>query len=408
MDDKLLWVWLTERMHRSSRTITELMSIFDDVGEIYAKTDFKDIDFLTPAQRSALENKSLDEANKILEKIKMTGADILVYSSPDYPDMLRKTDEPPYVLYIKGEIMKWDRLMPIAVVGTRSCTDYGLNAAWAICTGLARSGITIVSGMARGLDSVAAAAAIKAGCKTIAVLGCGLDIVYPPENDRLMEAVTKHGAVITEYPPSTPPRGSHFPVRNRIISGLSRGTLVIQAPLHSGALITANYALDSGKDVFAVPGDINSPQSRGTNMLIKTGAKLVESSADILCEYRAEIELLKSEITRGKSADLDFEYEPAPSDNGGGGKNKTEKKSGAAKKKTVNNEKNISIDDERYSGLDDDEKSIIAQLIKSNMHIDDIKRNTDITIEKLTTKLTVLEMRGFIVQMPGKLFRINI
>lgn len=402
MDDKVLWIWLVERMHRAGFKISEMMMAVDDIAEIYEKTDFSDMDFLTGEQKKALCDKNLDEANKIIKRTKDIGADILTYTSPDYPDMLRKTDEPPYVLYIKGEIMKWDRLLPVAVVGTRRYTDYGLNAAWAICTGLARAGVTIVSGMARGLDSVASAAAIKAGCKTIAVLGCGLDIVYPPENAELMEKIIQRGAVISEYPPSSPPLGRHFPARNRIISGMSRGTLVIQAPLKSGALITANYALDSGKDVFAVPGDINCIQSRGTNRLIKMGAKLVESSADILAEYTAELELLKAPDT---SLEFEYEYEPAIKE-----KRKKSEKTDTAKNqgKDINNEKTINLDDERYKSLDEDQRKIIEQLIGRNMHIDDIKRGTDIAIDKLTTNLTLLEMKGLIVQMPGKLFRINI
>lgn len=396
MDDKVLWIWLVERMQRSGTKIAEIMSIADDISEIYEKSDFSDMDFLTGEQKSALSDKNLDEANKIIKRTKDIGADILTYTSPDYPDMLRKTEAPPYVLYIKGEIMKWDRLLPVAVVGTRDYTDYGLKAAWTICTGLAKAGVTIVSGMARGIDSAAASAAVRLGCKTIAVLGCGLDIVYPPENAELMEKIINNGAVISEYPPSVPPDAFHFPVRNRIISGMSIGTLVVQAPLKSGALITANYALDSGKDVFAVPGDINCRQCRGTNQLIKMGAKLVESSADILAEYAPEIELLKSP---DKNLEFEFEYEPSV-------RKTRRKKDGEIKK--INNEKTVSIDDERYSELDGDEKKIIEQLIKSNMHIDDIKRAADIAIDKLTTKLTVLEMRGLIIQMPGKLFRINI
>ncbi len=400
MDDKVLWIWLVQRMQYDSFKISELLSVFDDAAEIYEKKDFSEFGFLNENQKSALLDKNTDDVHKIIQKTKDIGADIITYNSPEYPDLLRSTDDPPYVLYIKGEKMKWDRLMPVAVVGTRSYNDYGVNAAWAICTGLARAGITIVSGMARGIDSIASAAALKAGCKTIAVLGCGLDIIYPPENAELMERIIKHGAVISEYPPSTPPVGKHFPRRNRIISGMSRGTLVVQAPQKSGALITAGLALDSGRDVFAVPGDINSYLSRGTNMLIKQGAKLVESSKDIINEYQAEMEMLE----KPEMLEFEFEYEPEIKEK----KKKSDEKEKQKPKLPVNNEKIISIDDERYSRLDDDEKSIIEQLIKRNMHIDDIQRNTNISIEKLTTKLTVLEMQSFIVQMPGKLFRINI
>lgn len=400
MDNKLKWIWLTQKLQMNNLVISQLLAEFDSIDEIYERQDYSDVLCLKGAQRAALEDKSLIEAERIVSKTEEIGAEILTYDSPDYPGMLRTIDDPPYVLYIKGEIMKWDRLLCIAVVGTRSYTDYGIAATAAICRGLAKEGVTIVSGMARGIDSMAAYSALKSGCKTIAVIGCGLDIIYPPENDQLMENIIKHGAVITEYPPSTPPLGRHFPQRNRIISGLSRGTLVVQAPLKSGAIITANYALDNGKDVFAVPGDINVSESRGTNLLIKTGAKLVENSKDILDEYRAELELIK----RPEPMEFEFEYTPQTQEEAK--QNKEKKKQ--EKKALVNNEMTVSIDDERYKNLDDDEKMIIKMLIEKNMHIDEIQRATGIAMSKLNAKMFMLETGGYIIQMPGKFIRINI
>jgi len=394
MDNNTVWIWLTEALSRNCDKISRLLSVFEDAEDIYKCKDFSRFTYLNEKQKAKLTDKDLNTAHKIIERCGIINSGIITYTSPDYPDLLRKINDPPYVLYIKGEKMKWDRLMPISVIGTRKYNDYGLNAAWAITTGLTKAGITVVSGMARGLDSVAAAAALKAGGKTIAVLGCGLDIVYPRENDELMEMIINNGSVISEYPPGTQPLKSNFPMRNRIISGISRGTLVVQAPQKSGTLITARYALDNGRDVFAVPGDINLPENRGTNALIKAGAKLVENSNDILSEYSAEITLLE------KPEPLDFKFEYNPESQ------KAKKKKAA--KKPINNEKIITIDNERYSDLDDAGRKIIECLIENNMHIDDLARKLETPVSSISTTLTMLEMQGHIVSMPGKLFRLNI
>jgi len=193
-------------------------------------------------------------------------------------------------------------------VGTRRATVYGKLTARRLARDLAREGVTVVSGMARGIDTEAHRGALEAGGRTIAILGCGVDIVYPPENRGLMEEIIKKGAVISEFSLGEEPEAPHFPQRNRIISGLSKGVLVVEAPLKSGALITANFALDQGRDVFAVPGNINSPNSHGTNQLIKEGAKLVESMEDVLEELNfSELAQLKKEKIKAENLSLSSE-----------------------------------------------------------------------------------------------------
>lgn len=198
-----------------------------------------------------------------------------------YPDALHALLQPPAVLHVRGRLELLTH-PGIAVVGTRAYSTYGRDATVSIVVGLVRAGYVIVSGLARGIDGIAHRTALDVGGDTVAVLGTGIDVPYPPEHRELFQAIAERGCLVSEFPPGTPPRKWHFPQRNRIIAGLSRGVLVVEAPERSGALITAHYALDEGKEVFAVPGPIHNPTSQGPNRLIQDGAALVTSAADIL------------------------------------------------------------------------------------------------------------------------------
>jgi len=224
--------------------------------------------------------KSVENQIGVLEKKEIHA---VCMNDPAYPEMLRELEDAPVVLYMKGDILPQDRYS-IAIVGSRTMTDYGAAVAERFSRDLVTMGFTIVSGMARGIDSLAHTAALKAGGKTIAVLGSGVDVPYPPENKTLMEKIAYSGCVMSEFPPGTPPEKENFPRRNRLISGLSLGVLVIEAAAASGALITARYANDQGKTVFAVPGNITSRKSAGTNRLVRDGAVPVQSAEDILGE----------------------------------------------------------------------------------------------------------------------------
>ena len=212
--------------------------------------------------------------------------------SEEYPEALRNIYGPPRELFINGKILPQDR-NAIAIVGTRWATHYGLEQCRKLAFDLAIRGVTIVSGMARGIDTAAHKGALKAGGRTIAVLGSGHNNIYPPENKKLYEEIANAGAVVSEFPPDTSPHRLNFPRRNRIISGLSRGVAVIEAAKRSGALITANFALEQGREVFAMPGNISSQKSSGTNALIKEGAKLVEDASDIIGELKYVMPLIK-------------------------------------------------------------------------------------------------------------------
>ena len=232
--------------------------------------------------RSIRHDVNREFADEQLRRVAKQDVRIVTYWDATYPEMLKKIYDPPILLYAKGAFL--EEANNIAVVGTRSPSEYGRGVAGRLSEGLARRGMTVVSGMARGIDTLAHRGALRGGGRTVAVLGCGLDVVYPPENKKLYEQVAASGAIISEFAMGAEPAGVHFPRRNRIISGLSLGTVVVEAGERSGALITAYMALDQGREVFAVPGSIQSPKSRGTHRLIKEGAKLVEGIEDILAE----------------------------------------------------------------------------------------------------------------------------
>ncbi|MBM4466035.1 MAG: DNA-protecting protein DprA [Chloroflexi bacterium] len=247
----------------------------------------------------ALENlvtaRSTISLDKELEKIERQGARVLTWDDPAYPPRLLNIYNPPPVLYVKGEIVDDDQ-WAVAMVGTRGATVYGKEAARQLAGDLARNGITIVSGLARGIDSEAHRAALDAGGRTIAVLGSGVDVIYPAESRKLAKTVVERGALVSEYPLGTPPEASNFPPRNRIISGLSLGVVIVEAGERSGALITGDFALEQGREVFAVPGNIFRKKSMGTNKLIQQGAKAVLSVEDILEELNLTMVSQQAEV----------------------------------------------------------------------------------------------------------------
>ena len=220
-----------------------------------------------------------DEISEACEKNKIS---VMTIDDDDYPPILKEIYNPPLTIFFRGSI--WPNISRIAMVGSRKASNYGKRAAGDIAETVAASNLTVVSGAARGIDTASHVGAMRSG-RTVAVLGCGVDVAYPPDNKALIDEIAENGAVISEYPPGTQPLAQFFPARNRIISGLSVGVVVVEAARHSGSLITAELALSNGRDVFAVPGSIYSPTSAGCNHLIKQGAKLIESASDVLDEY---------------------------------------------------------------------------------------------------------------------------
>ncbi len=297
------------------------------------------------------------DVQRELDLIEKNSVTVITLKDPAYPESLKNIYDPPPFLYVKGEITKQDD-NAFAIVGSRNASEYGTLATDRISRELAAHGLTIVSGMARGIDSCAHTGALAAKGRTIAVLGSGIDVIYPSENRKLYESIVVHGAVISEFPIGTEPLAYNFPARNRIISGLSLGVLVVEASLNSGSLITARLALEQGRDVFAVPGNVLAYKSKGTHKLLKDGAKLVESAQDILEEIR-----LKAPVEEQQE-----ERREAP------------------------------------VALDQESLLVYRILSEEALHIDEVILKTGLSSSHVSSLLLDLELNGLIKQLPGKRF----
>ncbi len=370
MNNEIYWLWLTLKKELKPREISAMLDKYESAKEIYHATDMDGIYNLSDEAFSAVMNKSLDYAYKVQKKIKDIGGYILTIEDREYPQLLKSIYDPPYVLYMMGEHIDWDSLLTITVVGTRTYNDYGRMVTKHIAKGLANSGVTVVSGMARGIDSIAGAEAIRNGGKTVAVLGSGLDVIYPPEHRDLYNRIRKNGVVMTEYPPGTRPLRENFPRRNRIMAGLSYGILVTQAPKKSGALITASYAIDNGRDVFAIPADIFMSDSEGSNLLISQGAKAVINAEDITDEY-PYFELKKPEEL-----------------------NKTAKR----------NNKFSEID---FNSLNQLQTEIVKCLNNAPCHIDELSRQIGIASFEIDAQLVMLELVGIVRKLNGNIYELS-
>lgn len=294
-----------------------------------------------------------------LEKISHEGGDLIHFWDERYPENLKRIYDPPAFIFVKGTLAKQDKYA-IAIVGTRLPSNYGKVVAEKIAKELAQKCLVIVSGLARGIDTISHWTAVQSGGRTLAVLGSGLDHIYPGENKKLAEKIAEQGALISEFPMGTGPDAVNFPRRNRIISGLALGTVVVEAGLKSGALLTANYALEQNREIFAVPGNITSPKSLGTNQIIKDGAKLISSSNDVLLELEPQLKhYLKEDEAKRKKLPDDL------------------------------------------TGL---EKALLNNLSNEPIHIDKLaKLNGKSTAETLSMLLP-LEFKDLVKQLPGKLF----
>lgn len=287
--DKIFWIWLSRCLGPGSKWYAWLMEQFGTPYEIFKMGEEEIMSDLMPLgekDKRALCDKNLDEAYEILGYCQRNGITLLCYDDRNYPLSLRSMADPPLLLYCRGRLPNFQTRLHIAVVGTRKMSEYGRKTAYKIAYELAHSGAVIVSGMALGIDSVAACAALEAGGDTVAILGCGIDVAYPPEHASLQRILEERGAVMTEYAPGVRPLGHHFPQRNRLISGLSQGALIVDAPEGSGALITAEVASTQGRDLFAVPANVGDVNASGTNRLIREGSHVVLCAEDVLKHYR--------------------------------------------------------------------------------------------------------------------------
>jgi DNA processing protein len=356
MEDKLYWLALNMVPGVGPIAYRNLVGQFHDPERVFDASQ-KALAAVEGIGEKTIEAiKSLpaeDVAAAELKKAKDLGVSILTFRDQGYPKNLLQIYDPPPLLYVRGGLDQGDSPM-VAIVGSRKGSFYGRAMTKRISKDLASGGVTVVSGMARGIDTCAHLGALEAGGMTIAVFGCGIDIIYPPENERLFFDIIDHGAIISEFPLSTPPEGKNFPKRNRIISGLSLGVVIVEATADSGSLITASHALEQDREVFAVPGNVGMATSKGTNALIKQGAKLVECAQDILVEILPQ-------------------YEGKP-------------------------------DREEPPALNDEEDGIFQLLSHNPLHIDEISRLSQMEIRRVSTILLELELKGVISQLGGKMF----
>lgn len=360
--DLKYWIWLSSLVKISPRRRYQLLEHFGDPAGVWfsSEAELARLPFMTRQTLvSLLDREYRNKAEEHIKKIVSSDIDVITLNDGRYPEYLRNIPDPPVVIYVCGTLEKDEAC--IAVVGSRKASSYGLGMAEKLSFELARAGLCVISGMARGIDSKAHRGALSAGGRTIAVLGCGSDRVYPEENRELAKQILSNGAIISEYVPGTPPLPINFPFRNRIISGISRGVLVIEAGERSGSLITAYCALEQGREVFAMPGNINSSTSRGTNRLIREGARIVTETGDILEELHVATSpgIIKKART------------PFPTD-----------------------------------GFTPDEKTIASKLIDGPVHIDAIASECGLSVQTAGSILVMLELSGFVEQLPGKYYRL--
>lgn len=441
MKDRLFEIWFSLRCGVGNREFPELLERFGTPYDLY-KADENELESLpcSLSLKTRLADKSLGEATRIMEFCRETGVGILFWQDEDYPASLRPLRDPPVLLYYRGKLPDLSGRLCISVVGTRSMSEYGKRIAYKIGYELGAAGTVVVSGMALGNDGVAAAGAILAGGSTVAVLGCGIDVTYPREHGRLFTEITAKGAVMTEFAPGTPPEGKNFPIRNRIISGLSQGTVVVEGDLRSGALITARTAILQGRDIYAFPGNVGETNSAGTNKLISDGAAMILRARDLLENYafiygdsldmtkltRAETrsdideagldrlgvcvrtEKPKEELPptpapaygRRREATAESRRSPAPPKTAGTAK--TEPKQAPAPPPSVPARGDAS--DRILKSLTDTQRRIFEALPLDHAVAIDYLTREGFTVGEIMAAMTVLEIKGLTVTLPGGLY----
>ena len=365
----IYYIWLQLCVAQGSKSVGKLYDLGLDAKEIYDMNfeERKALEIFTKTELQRMNETPLSKADAILKDCQKGNIQVISIYDEIYPDVLRCIFNPPLVLYVKGDLLDFDNTPTISIVGPRKVSEFGKKAAYSLGYRLAKSGMNVVSGGAIGTDTYAHIGALKAGGKTALVMGCGFNVSYLEENRGLREHIEKCGCLITEYPPNTPASRFTFPIRNRIISALSLGTLVVEAPKRSGALITANHAIEQGKDVFVIPGSPDANEYKGSNALLRDGAKPLLDTSDVFNEY---IPLFPDKIDIEKA----FKKEPKP-----------EKP-----------QKNKKILNETLSN----EAKIVYNCLDTHRFYPD-ELNTGLESGKLLSALTELEMEFIIRALPG-------
>lgn len=392
------WVWLSALSGLTEHSKLLLMEYFSSPEDIYYADDtaLLQVEGLKKEQAELLRNKSLDTANRILSDCARKNIFLITMADALYPDRLRNIYHPPLLLYGRGVMPLFDEEAAVAVVGTRSCTPYGIRCAEKLGYELTQQGALLVSGMAKGIDGAAMRGALRFGGFTCGVLGGGVDVVYPAENRRLYEDIAATGVLLSEYPPQTEPEAWHFPMRNRILSGLSVAAVVVEAPLRSGALITAANAVEQGRDVFAVPGPIDAPNSAGCHRLIREGAGLATCAWDILEEYESRF---PNRLRRQAPPPI-----PPMPDEVLGIKAAREKKIQAEKQQTEAAPRPGLTDDE-LAALPSEQQCVLRTLRPDTpLLTDQLAEESGLPIQQVLPTLTLLEISGWAAQSGARSF----
>lgn len=397
------WIWLQNALGAGART-DELLSYFKNPEEMYkaGEYEWRLSGLLTQRKIELLKNSTFEKTTEIINECRQKGYKIITPDDNLFPDRLKNLADMPLALYGVGDCSVMNDAVSIGMVGTRDASNYGIETAQKLSFLLALSGVTIVSGGALGIDSEAHAGAMLAKGRTLAFLGCGLSVNYLMENAPLRRAITRYGAVVTEYSPFTTASKTTFPTRNRLISGVSLGVVVVEAGVKSGSLITANFALEQGKDVFAVPGDIVRSSFDGTNHLIKNGAKPVFTAEDVLSEYEYLygdlLDLSNARVAVASIPYVDYRKKKAKAQSSETKKEPTIK---TAEKPMEKIEKKNLPDD-----ISEEAKIVYSVLNEVGVHIDDIVRETNLKMNIVLSSLTELELLDFVQLESGKKYKI--
>jgi DNA processing protein len=353
MDDKRYWVGFNLVRGIGAVRLQALIDHFGDAASAWQGTpgELRAAGLGSKVIERLLEVRKDVDLDNLWDKINAQGIQILTWNDETYPPRLKDIEHPPPILYIRGEFLPEDHFA-VAIVGTRKVTSYGRQVTEELSTFLAANGVTVISGLARGVDAIAHSTTLRSGGRTVAVLGCGVDRIYPPENRGLAEQMMTRGALISDYPVGTAPESSNFPPRNRIISGLSLAVIVIEAGETSGALITAEFAAEQGREVFAVPGNILAPQSKGTNKLIQNGAQPLLTAQDLLQALNL------TRVVEQKAA-------------------------------------------RKILPVDEVEAQVLNALGNEPLHVDELRNQTGLPVEKVSAALVMMELKGMVRQVGG-------
>jgi len=414
MDKTLLWVWLSLHMKQGTHVYHYLLDEFKSIEAIYDcdDNDVKHLPWLYDNQKKKILDKNLDRAKEVIRWCEKAGVKILTLDDESYPVTLRDLVDRPGVLYYVGKLPDFDKELIISVVGTREMTVDGERNAFELGYGLSKGGVIVVSGGALGIDCTAQKGAIIAGGSTVTILGSGIDVLYPPQNKDLFIKILEDGAIITEYPPHTPPNGYNFPVRNRLISGISKGVVVVEADRNSGAMITAEKTRIQKRLLFSVPGHINKFQSTGTNELIRSGAKAVTCALDILEEY-LDLYSDKIQISQSKEKpDLSLLHEYSEKKESNliknfletiGFKPKTKQKNLVKSKPQDSKEENPVVNDIDLDaiGATEEAKRIYEFMERNKKYNADSFEDLNMEIETIMSSFTALEIFKAIKRLPG-------